>query len=109
MRIVGRHRRLWAPTLHVLALLGYLLATLAFTWPLAQNFTTAIPGDGQNDVKVRWHYGNARWAWWWELDNASVTACAQNQPTAIGLTSVAANPAAPLAALPWAIPAACIA
>ena len=69
-------------------------------------YDTAIPGDGQNDVKVRWHYGNASWAWWWELDNASVTACTPDTPTAINLTSVSANPAAPLAALPWAIPAA---
>lgn len=48
---------------------------------------------------------NANWAWWWEVDNVQVTACAPNQPTAIGLTDVIANPVAPLSALPYAIPA----
>ena len=69
-------------------------------------YDTVIPGDGQNDVKVRWHYGNANWAWWWEVDSVAVTACEPDQPTAINLTGVTANPAAPLAALPWAIPTA---
>ncbi|MDQ1300395.1 MAG: hypothetical protein QG637_312, partial [Chloroflexota bacterium] len=30
----------------VAALTGYLLLTLALTYPLAANFTRAIPGDG---------------------------------------------------------------
>lgn len=85
------------------------------TWTTVQHWTASargprlydgvIPGDGQNDVKVRWHYGNANWAWWWEVDNVQVTACAPDQPTAIGLTDVIANPVAPLSALPYAIPA----
>ena len=51
--------------------------TASATWPAA--FSSAIPGAGLNNVKVRWHYGNASWAWWWEVDSVEVTAC---EPTA---------------------------
>ena len=34
----------------------------------------ALPGAGENDVKVRWNYHGV-WAWWWEVDNAFITAC----------------------------------
>ena len=36
----------------------------------------ALPGAaGDNDVIVRWHYVNATWDWWWEVDDAMVIAC----------------------------------
>jgi hypothetical protein len=28
---------------------------------------------GQSDVKIRWHYYNANWCWYWEVDNVEVT------------------------------------
>ena len=34
----------------------------------------ALPGAGENDVMVRWDYASAC-AWWWEVDNAFLTAC----------------------------------
>ena len=54
-----------------------------YTWTAAPRgprvFSSAIPGAGLNNVKVRWHYGNASWAWWWEVNSVEVTAC---EPTA---------------------------
>ncbi|MGC8782022.1 MAG: hypothetical protein ACP5UQ_14265, partial [Anaerolineae bacterium] len=40
------------------ALIGYLLLTLAFTYPLALNFTRAIPGDGFDGWQNYWNL------WW---------------------------------------------
>ena len=45
-------------TLHLAALLAYLLATILFTWPLALNFTAAIPGDGFDGWQNYWNL------WW---------------------------------------------
>ncbi len=44
-------------TNHIQPLLGYLLITLAVTWPLALNFTTHIPGGGD----APWFL----WQFWW--------------------------------------------
>ncbi len=84
------------------------------TWSNVHSWTTSargprtyespnLDGAGQNDVIVRWHYV-AGWDWWWEVDEVVVTACEPDQPTAIGLASVAASPA-PVTVLPYAIPA----
>ncbi|MCW5844550.1 MAG: hypothetical protein KIT77_25075 [Caldilinea sp.] len=43
---------------HLLALAVYLLATVVFTWPLALNLTTAIPGDGFDGWQNYWNQ------WW---------------------------------------------
>ncbi len=46
------------PIPHLLVLLAYLLLTLVMTWPLAANFTTAIPGDGFDGWQNYWNL------WW---------------------------------------------
>ncbi len=43
---------------HLLALAVYLLATIVYTWPLALNLTTAIPGDGFDGWQNYWNQ------WW---------------------------------------------
>jgi hypothetical protein len=49
-----------------------------FTWTVddrgPKTYTSGIAGAGENDVVVRWHYV-ANWAWWWQVDNVTVTAC----------------------------------
>jgi len=30
--------------------------------------------DGQTDVRIRWHYYNAKWEWYWGIDNVSLIA-----------------------------------
>jgi hypothetical protein len=47
--------------MHLLALVGYLVATVAFTWPLALNLTTAIPGDSFDGWQNYWNL------WWMKL------------------------------------------
>ncbi|HNS01925.1 MAG TPA: proprotein convertase P-domain-containing protein, partial [Anaerolineae bacterium] len=38
--------------------------------------TQALTGAaGQSDARVRWHYAQASWDWWWQVDNALITAC----------------------------------
>ncbi len=44
--------------IHLLVLLAYLALTLVMTWPLAANFTTAIPGDGFDGWQNYWNL------WW---------------------------------------------
>jgi len=43
---------------HLLALALYLAATVVFTWPLAANLTTAIPGDSFDGWQNYWNQ------WW---------------------------------------------
>ncbi|QLQ06127.1 MAG: hypothetical protein HZY76_08765 [Anaerolineae bacterium] len=31
---------------------------------------------GQSNVQVRWHYAAPGWRWWWQVDDAFITACA---------------------------------
>lgn len=45
-------------THHVIALVGYLVLTLIMTFPLATEFTTAIPGDGFDGWQNYWNL------WW---------------------------------------------
>ncbi|MEJ5200419.1 MAG: hypothetical protein WHX53_15975, partial [Anaerolineae bacterium] len=45
----------------VAALIGYLMLTLAFTWPLATAFTRAIPGDGFDGWQNYWNL------WWMKV------------------------------------------
>jgi subtilisin family serine protease len=36
----------------------------------------ALPGaGGQSDVRIRFHYGDAVWALWWQVDNVSLGSC----------------------------------
>lgn len=43
---------------HLLALAGYLLLTIAMTWPAMRHFTTGIPGDGFDGWQNYWNL------WW---------------------------------------------
>jgi len=43
---------------HIIALVGYLVLTLIMTFPLATEFTTAIPGDGFDGWQNYWNL------WW---------------------------------------------
>lgn len=49
-----------------------------YTWNASARgprvFTAAIPGAGEPDVVLRWHYV-AGWDWWWQIDDVTVTAC----------------------------------
>lgn len=86
------------------------------TWANVQHFVAsargprtwsgAIPGAGQNDVMVRWHYANANWDWWWEVDDMVVTGCVPDVPASVDLSGIEASPVAPLAGVPvLALPA----
>ncbi len=51
-----------------------------FTWDedhrgplLVDQALTGAAGD--NDVQVRWHYAQGTYDWWWEVDDAFITAC----------------------------------
>ena len=48
-------RRLRAP---LLILAAYAALTIIFTWPLAANFTSHVPGDGSDDPALAWNL------WW---------------------------------------------
>jgi len=59
-----------------------------FTWdadyrgPLLVN--QALTGAaGENDVMVRWHYSQATYDWWWEVDDAFLTACELLEPAIV--------------------------
>ena len=86
-------------TLHLVALLGYLLATIIFTWPLAQNFTTAIPGDGFDGWQNYWNL------WWLKIAlverqvNPLFTDILYH-PTGVGLYFHTLNPFNGLATMP---------
>ena len=85
--------------LHLAALLGYLLATFIFTWPLALNFTTAIPGDSFDGWQNYWNL-------WWLKD--ALVARQVNplftdilyHPTGVGLYFHTLNPFNGLATMP---------
>jgi hypothetical protein len=51
--------RIWRE--HGVVLLGYLILSLALTWPLARDFTVALigAGDPQHNLWVLWHYREA--------------------------------------------------
>ena len=69
-----------------------------FTWdadyrgPLLVN--QALTGAaGENDAMVRWHYSQGTYDWWWEVDDAFLTACEQLAPS-ITLTKTVGTEAA---------------
>ncbi|WP_158280919.1 S8 family serine peptidase [Promicromonospora sp. AC04] len=54
------------------------------TWATALHQTSDAEGrmsvsltgaGGQSDVRVRFHYGDAAWAMWWQVDNVSIGEC----------------------------------
>ncbi len=55
---------------------------------------TGIAG-GQSDVQVRWHYYNAFWAWWWQVDDVVVgeAGCVPGPAASSSATSRASTPA----------------
>lgn len=84
---------------HVLALLGYLAATLLFTWPLLQNWAAAIPGDSFDGWQNYWNL------WWIKLalvDRLSSPLYTDilYAPTGVGLYFHTLNPLNGLAVLP---------
>lgn len=58
MRLRGPSAFSWL--LHVGVLLGYLLLTLAFTWPLALHLRIALPGEGTDSWQYLWNF------WWFD-------------------------------------------
>ena len=54
-KLIIRHRRLIVH--HLLPLLAYTILAIIFTWPVAANFTTQIPGGGD----APWFL----WQFWW--------------------------------------------
>ncbi len=83
----------------VVALIGYLAVTLAFTWPLALNLTRAIPGDGFDGWQNYWNL------WWMKvalLDKHTWPFFTDllYYPTGVGLLFHTLNPFNGLLALP---------
>ncbi len=39
----------------------------------AVNIDISAIADGESNVELRWHYYNARYEWWWAIDNVEVT------------------------------------
>jgi subtilisin-like proprotein convertase family protein len=70
--------------------------TPALTWdedhrgPLAVE--QAIAGAGMSGVQVRWHYSQGTYDWWWQVDNAMVTACEPLVPSIELTKTVGTNP-----------------
>lgn len=83
-RLAHRFRALWA-------LLGYLLATLVFTFPLVRQFTIAIPGDGFDGWQNYWNL-------WWvkvallEKQTSPFFTDLLYHPTGVGLLFHTLNP-----------------
>jgi len=81
------------------ALAGYLLLTLALTWPLATHFTRAIPGDGFDGWQNYWNL-------WWvkvallEQRTSPFFTHLLYHPTGVGLLFHTLNPFNGLLALP---------
>ncbi len=46
--------------IHLVILLGYLLLSIAFTWPLVAHFSTALPGEGTDSWQYLWNF------WWFD-------------------------------------------
>ena len=94
------HRARRRPGLvHLAALFGYLLLTVAMTWPLVLNLTTAIPGDGFDGWQNYWNL-------WWvkvalvdKLTNPLITDLLYH-PTGVSLYFHTLNPINGLATLP---------
>lgn len=84
---------------HWLALAAYLLLTIAMTWPLALNLTTAIPGDSFDGWQNYWNL------WWLKValvervQNPFVTDLLYH-PTGVGLYFHTLNPFNGVATMP---------
>lgn len=96
LRQPPRGRNGW---IHLAALGGYLLLTLVMTWPLAVQFTTAIPGDGFDGWQNYWNL------WWVKLAlvdrrQSPYTTDLLYYPTGVDLYFHTLNPFNGLATLP---------
>ena len=57
--------------------------------------TQALTGAaGDNDTQVRWHYVNGTYDWWWEVDNAAITACQLIPVAGVDITKTVDGPSA---------------
>lgn len=86
-------------TFHVAALFLYTLLTAVMTWPLAQNLTTAIPGDSFDGWQNFWNL------WWVKLalvdrQTTPFVTDLLYAPTGVGLYFHTLNPFNGLATLP---------
>ena len=84
---------------HGAVLLAYLLLTLVMTWPLALQFTTAIPGDSFDGWQNYWNL------WWVKLalverNQSPYTTDLLYYPTGVGLYFHTLNPFNGLVTLP---------
>jgi hypothetical protein len=95
----GSNFKLQSGRIHLTILLGYTLLTLVMTWPLARNWTTAIPGDSFDGWQNYWNL------WWLKV---ALVERQQNPfftdllyyPTGVGLYFHTLNPFNGLVTLP---------
>lgn len=85
--------------IHGAVLLGYLLLTGVMTWPLATQFTTAIPGDSFDGWQNYWNLWWVKLALVDRLQNPYVTDLLY-YPTGVGLYFHTLNPFNALVTLP---------
>ena len=95
-RAVRSPRRGWT---HGVVLLGYLLLTLVMTWPLAAQFTTAIPGDSFDGWQNYWNQWWVKVALVERIQNPYVTDLLY-APTGVSLYFHTLNPFNGLVTLP---------
>ncbi|MBK8050563.1 MAG: hypothetical protein IPK16_27735 [Anaerolineales bacterium] len=76
---------------HLFALLGYALATILFTWPLALNLTVAIPGDSFDGWQNFWNLWWVKIAFVDPVSNQLYTDLLYH-PTGVGLYFQTLNP-----------------
>ncbi len=95
-RVVRRPSLGW---IHGAVLFGYLLLTLVMTWPLALQFTTAIPGDSFDGWQNYWNLWWVKLALVDRLQSPYVTDLLY-YPTGVGLYFHTLNPFNGLVTLP---------
>ncbi|GBC84707.1 Cell wall-associated protease [bacterium HR11] len=64
----------WTTVLHMISDDGY-------PTPNTKAVDLTAIAAGQPNVKVRFHYYNANWAWWWAIDNVEVVCQQVTSPT----------------------------
>ncbi|MEZ4863943.1 MAG: hypothetical protein R3C14_21655 [Caldilineaceae bacterium] len=96
---VIRRPRLIAAATHVAVLVSYYLLTLVMTWPLATQFTTAIPGDSFDGWQNYWNLWWVKTALVDRLQNPYWTDLLY-YPTGVGLYFHTLNPFNGLVTLP---------
>ncbi len=52
-------------------------------YPVPRTYALPLPGNAAN-VRVRFHYYNANWEWWWAIDNVKVRCPVTISPTSQG-------------------------